>query len=310
MKTRIMAVALVAVSLVEVRMAGSDGLEQLSSTQSIRNGVLQGKILKAEPPHTEMPSRRAAALPPGAVLIDFDDVFAPCSFSNTVHLTDAYAPQGILFDGPGGNDGGAILHECGNFGVSGHSFPNFLAFNANAILMDGGIAQDPETLHFDFPVSQVEIYAGAGFDGVGEQINLEAFDVANSLIDSDTITLSPTMSPLNVSGIGIVKAVVTSVASAFVLDDLSFVPAAMDPCADEDGDGRVAICHVPPGNPNNAHTITVNEDAVPAHLAHGDYCGPCEGGLSADIEAGMILGVQDEKDTRESVAPVLRERGP
>ena len=83
-----------------------------------------------------------------------------------------------------------------------------------------------------------------------------------------------------------------------------------DPCADDDGDGRVTICHIPPGNPDNAHTITVSMNAVPAHLAHGDYCGPCEGGLSADLEAGMILGVQGEKDTRESVAPVLRKRGP
>ena len=48
-----------------------------------------------------------------------------------------------------------------------------------------------------------------------------------------------------------------------------------DPCADDDGDGRVTICHVPPGNPENARTITVSIHAVPAHLAHGDYCGPC-----------------------------------
>ncbi len=47
-------------------------------------------------------------------------------------------------------------------------------------------------------------------------------------------------------------------------------------CDDEDGDGRVTICHIPPGNPENAHTITVSVKAVPAHLAHGDHCGPCE----------------------------------
>ncbi len=46
-----------------------------------------------------------------------------------------------------------------------------------------------------------------------------------------------------------------------------------DPCADEDGDGRVMICHIPPGNPDNAHTITVSINALPAHLAHGDHCG-------------------------------------
>jgi hypothetical protein len=39
---------------------------------------------------------------------------------------------------------------------------------------------------------------------------------------------------------------------------------------------KVTICHVPPGNPANAHTITVSENAVPAHLAHGDYLGQCK----------------------------------
>ena len=56
----------------------------------------------------------------------------------------------------------------------------------------------------------------------------------------------------------------------------AYVFAQSDPCADEDGDGRVTLCHIPPGNPDSAHTITVSAKAVPAHLAHGDHCGPCE----------------------------------
>ena len=41
-------------------------------------------------------------------------------------------------------------------------------------------------------------------------------------------------------------------------------------------DGKVTICHIPPGNPANAHTITVGIAAVPAHLAlHGDTIGEC-----------------------------------
>jgi len=39
---------------------------------------------------------------------------------------------------------------------------------------------------------------------------------------------------------------------------------------------KVDICHVPPGNPDNAHTINVAEPAVDAHLAHGDFVGTCE----------------------------------
>jgi len=39
---------------------------------------------------------------------------------------------------------------------------------------------------------------------------------------------------------------------------------------------KVTICHIPPGNPGNAHSITVSVNAVPAHLAHGDSLGACD----------------------------------
>src|ERR1700747_201397 len=40
---------------------------------------------------------------------------------------------------------------------------------------------------------------------------------------------------------------------------------------------KVTICHVPPGNPANAHTITIGAPAVPHHLSNhpGDHIGPC-----------------------------------
>ncbi len=40
--------------------------------------------------------------------------------------------------------------------------------------------------------------------------------------------------------------------------------------------GKVTICHIPPGNPGNAHTITVGAPAMRAHLAHGDVEGSCD----------------------------------
>lgn len=42
---------------------------------------------------------------------------------------------------------------------------------------------------------------------------------------------------------------------------------------------KVTICHIPPGNPGNAHTIVVGVAAVPAHLAHGDTLGECGPGI-------------------------------
>ena len=41
-------------------------------------------------------------------------------------------------------------------------------------------------------------------------------------------------------------------------------------------EAKVVICHIPPGNPDNAHTITISENALSAHLAHGDHVGACE----------------------------------
>lgn len=38
---------------------------------------------------------------------------------------------------------------------------------------------------------------------------------------------------------------------------------------------KAPICHYPPGNPDNAHTIVVDAASLPAHKAHGDTLGAC-----------------------------------
>jgi hypothetical protein len=42
------------------------------------------------------------------------------------------------------------------------------------------------------------------------------------------------------------------------------------------GAPKVNVCHIPPGNPSNAHSISVGPSAVPAHLAHGDHLASAE----------------------------------
>jgi len=41
--------------------------------------------------------------------------------------------------------------------------------------------------------------------------------------------------------------------------------------------GKVTICHIPPGNPDARHTLTIDGSAWPAHQAHGDTMGACGG---------------------------------
>ena len=55
---------------------------------------------------------------------------------------------------------------------------------------------------------------------------------------------------------------------------VSAAPASAGPPA------KVELCHVPPGNPANAHTITVSERAAESHLNNhsGDHLGPCQAG--------------------------------
>src|SRR5215213_10692024 len=60
---------------------------------------------------------------------------------------------------------------------------------------------------------------------------------------------------------------------ASVMGLVALMLAAAPAFAQQD---RVTICHIPPGNPGNAHTITVGAPAVDAHLAHGDFLGACE----------------------------------
>ena len=69
---------------------------------------------------------------------------------------------------------------------------------------------------------------------------------------------------------------------------------------DEDGNNRVAICHRT-GN-GSYHTIYVAPQAVPAHLAHGDYLGPCTEIMfdwqsilpNSDLEMRVIKGYDNK----------------
>lgn len=56
---------------------------------------------------------------------------------------------------------------------------------------------------------------------------------------------------------------------------------------------KVNVCHVPPGDPANFHTITVSEKALGAHLAHGDLAGACDDFCEALCDDGNACTIDD-----------------
>ena len=61
---------------------------------------------------------------------------------------------------------------------------------------------------------------------------------------------------------------------------------------------KVTICHIPPGNPANAHNITVSINAVGAHLygnnQHNDFLGDCWAGCSVGSIVKATQGKQSD----------------
>src|SRR5215211_5325265 len=123
----------------------------------------------------------AALLPAGPALagtrtINFDDATtAPCSFISTGPLTTRYtASMGVTFSGPAPGKGGAILDQCGGFGVTGHSPPKFLAFNVGLTGAGQDYPDPPETITFANPIHSFEIKAGQ--NGSGGTFTITGFD--------------------------------------------------------------------------------------------------------------------------------------
>jgi len=59
---------------------------------------------------------------------------------------------------------------------------------------------------------------------------------------------------------------------------------------------KVQVCHIPPDDPSNFHTITVNTKALSAHLAHGDLGGSCDSNLDELCDDGNACTVDVDYD--------------
>jgi len=66
---------------------------------------------------------------------------------------------------------------------------------------------------------------------------------------------------------------------------------------DESNATKVVVCHVPRGNPDNKHSISIGRPALKAHLKHGDFVGACAGignntnGTTPGNQTNVSLGI-------------------
>jgi hypothetical protein len=101
------------------------------------------------------------------------------------------------------------------------------------------------------------------------------FDFPDPIPPSDYIQgflVIQSLAPLNV----VVRYSVSDLGGGPVSTDVEPIPGRKVQRPREPVPDTAVICHIPPGNPANRHTIEVEEAAVGAHLAHGDYVGDCE----------------------------------
>lgn len=93
--------------------------------------------------------------------------------------------------------------------------------------------------------------------------------------------------------------VVTDENGCTASDDVTVCVVDVRCYAGNSGNQKVEMCHIPPGNPGNAHTICINANAVPAHLAIGCVLGACGELQSACGSASMRLAQSVETPAKE-----------
>ena len=70
---------------------------------------------------------------------------------------------------------------------------------------------------------------------------------------------------------------------------------------------KITICHIPPGNPANWHTITISENALPAHYDnHGDFPGNCSANCEELCDDSDPCTIDVDQEAEDCVCLVER----
>jgi len=77
----------------------------------------------------------------------------------------------------------------------------------------------------------------------------------------------------------------------------------------EFSDKKINVCHTPPGNSDNAHSISISVNALRAHLAHGDYLDECEAQSNEEFEEAETEDNTEEEDGENFKVELKEELG-
>jgi hypothetical protein len=148
--------------------------------------------------------------------INFDGTSAPCIFASTSPLTNLYAASlGVTFGG-----GGAILNQCGSFGINARSGTDFWAFNTNTY------ATGPAKIEFLNPITVFSIWASGG--DLFNRFTLRAFNGAAFVGSTSTDVAANSYRELSFSAASITGIEISSNPDqTYVFDDLSFQTSAV-----------------------------------------------------------------------------------
>lgn len=124
----------------------------------------------------------------------------PCLFANTLPLMGAPymdpATQSVIIDGEG-----AVLNECSNFGVSGYSAPNFLAWNCSTANNDGTVPALPLEMKFSRPIASLSIKVASSANA-GSTARLRLFNAAHVQTGIVNVALTPATQTLSLARAG------------------------------------------------------------------------------------------------------------
>ena len=212
----------------------------------------------------------------------FDNIGNQSVESQIIHVVDETSPlfvpftnrivecgDSIVFDDP------QVTDNCSDFDLTSYDIISQIdSCTTNYIRVWQSIDFCGNTSISSQTITSIDmtppVITGPIYLGVNEEDNIDTSFVT---VTDDCSSFNLTYSDLEYSGNNIIRIYTATDVCGNESTFEQIIHMNHDDDDEDDDSNRVAICH---GTGNGSyHTIYVNQNAVQAHLNHGDYLGPC-----------------------------------